>query len=204
MCPFFPHPRPLIRLLVLLVDGFCLAKLGLRGDNLSTLKIRTLFTRIMGNLHTSPQTEVQVHAPQFPRKACVRQMLWTSVGQATPLLSSPVTHQLHRCRPAPQMIEVLCLGCNSSIRNEPQLKELNPQDPRAGSRTFLIQATQPRPLPPFQLSPASTINGKTPNRSRPDKSAIFASHITPSTPMKLIGTVSISRDPKMEPIQLIC
>jgi len=65
----------------------------------------------------------------------------------------------------------LCLGCNSSIRkpNEPQLKELNLQDPEADSRTFLIQATQPRPLTLFQLSPTSIIGGKAPNRSRSGK-----------------------------------
>ena len=48
MCPSSPYPRPLIRLLVLPVGDFCPEKLGLRENNLSTLKIWTLFTRIMG------------------------------------------------------------------------------------------------------------------------------------------------------------
>jgi len=73
------------------------------------------------------------------------------------IFPSPVTHKPHRdavqrgfampcmeCRKQPQAIGDLCLGCNSSIgkSNEPRLKELNLQDPKADSGTFLTLVTQ--------------------------------------------------------------
>ena len=73
------------------------------------------------------------------------------------------------------------------------------QDPEADSRTFLIQATQPRPLTLFQLSPTSTIGGRL--RTGQDWKSLstrFAPHVARPTPVKLISAVLIPHDSKIQ------
>lgn len=80
------------------------------------------------------------------------------------IFPSLVTHQPHRdavqqghalpcveCRRQPQAIGDLCLGCNSTIgkSNEPRLRELDLQDPRADSRMLRTPAALPLSLTLF-------------------------------------------------------
>ena len=104
------------------------------------------------NLCTRPP-DLQVPALQPPQQICVRRILWASTLKVifSPTRTPPIIYRLHRdaarqgyaptcvdCRKQPQAVGDLCLGCNNSVgrSNEPRLRELNLQDPKADSGAF--------------------------------------------------------------------
>ena len=136
------------------------------ADNvLNTSKIRDLSTRtaeeLVRELVTRPASTRLATPPASLRSADTVDPDMPGNLSFIPVFSSPTTHQPHRdavfqghalpcaeCRKQPQAIGDLCLGCNSSIgrSNEPRLRELHLQDPKADSRTF------PNPIHPTLAS----------------------------------------------------
>ena len=159
----------LIHLLTLIFYDLCLEKLGLWEATQVYRKYRLRSSVLRKNLCTNSSTELQVPILQPPWKNCVQRILRTCTLQAIPrfffsIFPSLVTHQPHRdavqqghalpcveCRRQPQAIGDLCLGCNSTIgkSNEPRLRELDLQDPRADSRMPRTPATLPWSLSLF-------------------------------------------------------